>query len=110
MWYDNITAERFGIAAGARPASLGIAGDSTRFLELDELPPRLVFVGGGYISFEFAGVAARAGSRASVLHQGERPSPGFDPDLVDQVVDSVRDVALTSSRGDGVIVSGASSP
>src|SRR5919106_925561 len=52
------------IAAGARHAPLGIAGEeylttSTGFLELDELPRRVVFVGGGYIAFEFAHIAAR---------------------------------------------------
>src|SRR5712691_8123383 len=47
------------IAAGARPATLGIDGEerlttSEKFLELDVLPPRILFVGGGYISLEFA--------------------------------------------------------
>lgn len=53
------------IASGARPAKLGIPGEehlitSEEFLELDELPKRIVFVGGGYISMEFANVAVRA--------------------------------------------------
>lgn len=44
------------IAAGARHAPLGIGGEehvvtSTGFLELDELPRRVAFVGGGYIAF-----------------------------------------------------------
>src|SRR5438552_394522 len=47
------------IATGAKPASLGIAGEdlitiSDQFLELDTLPPRIIFIGGGYISMEFA--------------------------------------------------------
>jgi glutathione reductase (NADPH) len=54
------------IAAGARHAPLGIPGEeylttSTGFLELDELPRRVAFVGGGYIAFEFAHIAARGG-------------------------------------------------
>src|SRR5487761_265308 len=41
------------IATGARPATLGIPGEellttSTQFLELDKLPRRVAFVGGGY--------------------------------------------------------------
>src|SRR6266849_1640709 len=56
------------VAAGAKPVDLKIPGaehaiTSEQFLELDELPERIVFIGGGYISFEFAHVAARAGAR-----------------------------------------------
>lgn len=65
------------IAAGARHARLGIAGEehlttSTGFLELGELPRKVAFVGGGYIAFELAHVAARAGAEVTVLHRGER--------------------------------------
>ena len=54
------------------PAKLGIPGEehlitSTEFLELDKLPERVVFVGGGYISMEFANVAGRAGANVTVL-------------------------------------------
>jgi glutathione reductase (NADPH) len=58
------------IAAGEGPADLGIPGaehltTSDQFLELNELPRRILFIGGGYIAFEFAHVAARAGSQGS---------------------------------------------
>jgi glutathione reductase (NADPH) len=81
------TAENFLIATGAMPAPIGIEGeellvDSERFMELAELPERVVFVGGGYISFEFAGVAAAAGARPTILHRSSHPLKGFDPDLV----------------------------
>ncbi len=74
------------IATGARPTTLGIPGEellttSTQFLELDQLPGRVVFVGGGYIAFEFAHIAARAGAQVHVLHRGDRPLEQFDPDL-----------------------------
>ena len=75
------------IATGARHAPLGIPGEeylttSTQFMELDHLPPRIVFVGGGYIAFEFAHIAARAEARVQVLHRGARPLGKFDPDLL----------------------------
>jgi glutathione reductase (NADPH) len=75
------------IATGARHATLGIPGEehlttSTQFLELEKLPRRVAFVGGGYIAFEFAHVAARAGAQVQVLHRGSRPLKQFDPDLV----------------------------
>ena len=79
------------IATGAMPRRLGIQGEqhitkSDEFLELEALPRRIVFIGGGYISFEFAHVAARAGAEITILHRGQRPLEGFDPDLVNQLV------------------------
>ncbi len=80
------------IATGARPRDLDIPGnehliDSTQFLELEELPKRILFVGGGFISFEFAHIAARAGSDVCILDHRKRPLPAFDPDLVDLLVE-----------------------
>ena len=51
------------VATGAKPAKLNIPGEehvtiSDQFLELDYMPQRIVFIGGGYISFEFAHIAA----------------------------------------------------
>jgi glutathione reductase (NADPH) len=87
------------VATGARPRRLGIGGEdqlivSDRFLDLSALPASLVFVGGGYISFELAHVAARAGARVSLLHRGERALRGFDPDLVDRLVTRTRRIGV----------------
>jgi glutathione reductase (NADPH) len=87
------------VATGMQPARLGIPGEehlttSEQFLELDHLPGRIVFVGGGYVSFEFAHVAARAGARVEVLDRGVRPLPRFDPDLVDQLVRGMRELGV----------------
>lgn len=107
------------IAAGARHAPLGIPGEgnlltSTGFLELQELPHRIAFVGGGYIAFEFAHIAARGGSLVQILHRGDRPLEGFDPDLVGQLVETTRDlgvdvqvrttVVAVEKRGDEFVV------
>jgi glutathione reductase (NADPH) len=57
---DNVLeGRRVVIATGAKPADLSIEGreflvTSDQFLELDRLPARILFVGGGFISFEFA--------------------------------------------------------
>src|SRR5580692_11196459 len=92
------------IATGEAPADLGIPGaehltTSDQFLELNELPPRLLFIGGGYIAFEFAHVAALAGSQVTVLHRGPRPLALFDPDLVDQLVERTRELGIDVHLG-----------
>jgi glutathione reductase (NADPH) len=87
------------IAAGEAPADLGIPGaehlmTSDQFLESNELPRKLLFIGGGYTAFEFAHVAALAGSQVTVLHRGPRPLAHFDPDLVDQLVERTRELGI----------------
>lgn len=87
------------IATGAKPAPLHIPGEeylttSTQFLELEQLPQRLIMVGGGYISMEFAHISARAGAQVQILHRGSRPLERFDPDLVDRLVQATRDVGI----------------
>jgi glutathione reductase (NADPH) len=92
------------IAAGALPATLPIDGathmiTSDDFLDLTVLPRRIAFIGGGFISFEFAHFAARLGSAAGqvhVLEAGERPLGPFDKDLVAQLV--------KASEADGIQV------
>lgn len=87
------------IATGAKPARLPIIGQelmatSDEFLELDTLPRRIVFVGGGYISFEFAHIAARAGADVSIVHRGKYPLDNFDPDLVDMLVQRTKKIGI----------------
>jgi glutathione reductase (NADPH) len=88
------------IATGAKPAKLDILGEeyiitSDQFLELENLPEQIVFIGGGYISFEFAHIAARAGvKKITVIHRGKRPLNHFDPDLVDRLVQATHDLGI----------------
>lgn len=88
------------IATGARPAPLGFSGEelvatSDEFLDLPEIPRRVVFIGGGYISMEFAHVARAAGAEVTVLHRGDRVLKHFEPEIVDQLTESARDFGIT---------------
>jgi len=101
-------ADHFLIATGARPRPLDFPGadhliDSTEFLDLVELPKRILFVGGGFISFEFAHIAARAGSRPSIIDHGPRPLKGFDPDLVDLLVDRSTQAGIDTHTGTSIV-------
>jgi len=95
----RVTARYFAIAAGARPAPLGIPGEellliSDQFLDLEQLPESLIFCGGGYIAFEFAHLSARAGARVTILHRGARPLEAFDADLVGKLVAHSRQAGI----------------
>lgn len=109
------------IATGSRPAELpGFAFDGERVLSsadalaLDELPKRMVVIGGGYIGMEMGGVFARLGSEVTVVEYADRILPGFDKDLVrpvekrfkrsgGKVMAGTRAVCW-EARGDGVVV------
>jgi glutathione reductase (NADPH) len=89
------------IATGAKPVKLNIHGSenvitSDQFLEYaqENLPDKIVFIGGGYISFEFAHVAARAGAKVTILHRGRRPLERFDPDLVNLLLQRSREIGI----------------
>jgi glutathione reductase (NADPH) len=86
----TIRAQHIVIATGARPAPLNFPGaelvvTSDDFLELIKLPRRIVFIGGGYISLEFAHVARAAGAEVTILHRGERILKRFEAELVDRL-------------------------
>jgi glutathione reductase (NADPH) len=101
---DRLIGRRVVIAAGAMPMPLTFPGaerlaTSEDFLNLERLPATIVFVGGGYISFEFAHVAARAGARVTILHRGTRPLEGFDPDLIGLLVKRSRELGIQVELG-----------
>ncbi len=102
----ELTAKHVVIATGASPGPLGIPGEdlltsSTQFLELDSLPPRIAFVGAGFISLEFAHIARRAGSAIVVLGRGT-PLPGFDEALVERLLAHSRDIGIDVNLGSDV--------
>jgi glutathione reductase (NADPH) len=87
------------VAAGSRPVELGIPGEesvitSTEFLELDELPPRVAFIGGGYISFEFAWLSRMAGAEVTVLHRSAHVLKRFDEQLAGTLVERYRSLGI----------------
>jgi glutathione reductase (NADPH) len=93
---ENIEGQYVILATGARPMPLPIEGmshvvTSEEFLELDVLPEDIIFIGGGFISFEFAHFAARLGTarqRSLILEVGKRPMGSFDPEMADLLVDA----------------------
>lgn len=96
---ENLEGRYVLIAAGSKPRSLGIPGEehlttSDQFLDLEALPRRIAFIGAGYISMEFAHVAAHAGAEVTVLHRSEHILPGFDPDLTTPLAERTRNLGV----------------
>jgi len=88
---EKLTAGHIVIATGSLPRRASIpgcefAGTSDDFLNLPTLPKRVLFIGGGYISFEFATVTAYAGSQATILHRSERVLKNFEQDCVNVLI------------------------
>lgn len=86
-----VTATDYIIATGQRPAILPIEGKeyfqtSTDFLDLDELPKSVTFVGAGYVAFELATIANAAGSDVHIIHHNDWPLKEFDQSLVQELV------------------------
>ena len=96
---DLFSARYIVIATGAHPRPLDVPGadlvtQSGDFFYLETLPERIVFIGGGYISFEFAHVAARGGAKATILQRSGRVLKGFDHEIVDRLVQASREVGI----------------
>ncbi len=124
----EFTADRFVLASGGRPVIPDIPGldeeligrgavhTSDTVMRIDDLPERLIVVGGGYIAAEFAHVFDSFGTRVTQLVRGSRLLRHHDADISDTFTAHVqrrydlrRDtdvcgVKPATSTGDGVSV------
>ena len=56
---------------------------------LDQLPNRIVIVGGGYIAVEFASILNGLGVNTTLCHRGHKLLRGFDEDIRDFLADEM---------------------
>lgn len=82
----TVTAERILIATGGWPNVPEIPGrdlaiTSNEAFHLEEMPRRILVVGGGYIAVEFAGVFSGLGAEVTLLHRGMGILTAFDHEL-----------------------------
>lgn len=90
---ERLIGKHIFLATGSKPRKLSIPGEeflttSEAFMETEQLPQRIIFVGGGYISFEFAHIARRAGSEVTILHRSENLLGPFDSDMVNLLAEA----------------------
>jgi len=86
---EELVFEKAIIATGSTPAKVpGLSIDSPRVmdstsaLELNDIPNRLLVIGGGYIGLELSTVYAALGSKVTVVEMLPGILPGADRDLV----------------------------
>ncbi|MEU0795599.1 mycothione reductase [Amycolatopsis sp. NPDC005961] len=98
---EVLTADQFVLAAGGRPVIPDIPGlsdvdyhTSDTVMRLDELPERIVILGGGYIAAEFAHVFASFGVQVTLVNRSGRLLRSEDEDV------SARFTELASERFD----------
>jgi len=85
---QHVRFKRAIIAAGSRPVELPFLPqddrivDSTGALELRDIPPRMLIIGGGVIGLEMGTVYSALGATVDVVEMGEDLFPGADRDLI----------------------------
>ncbi|OWQ93484.1 mercuric reductase [Roseateles aquatilis] len=102
----RLTAERFFINVGGRPAQPGVEGlddvpwlTNASIMRIDRLPRHLVVVGGSYIGLEFAQMFKRYGAEVTVVQRGPQLVPREDTDVAQALRKILIDEGLNIRTG-----------
>lgn len=92
---EAIEAGQIVIAAGSRAVKPAIEGmdlpqvhTSDSVMRVDELPSRVLIIGGGYIAAEFAGIFTGLGSSVTMVNRSRTLLRGQDPTVTERFTDS----------------------
>jgi dihydrolipoamide dehydrogenase len=94
----RITFQHGILATGSRPMPLpgttypDRTMDASKALELEDIPKRLLVIGGGYVGLELGQVYARLGSEVTLVEMADRLLPQADADLVQPLARRVQDL------------------
>jgi len=104
-----VTAEKFIIATGTRPArppEVAFDGqrivDSDGILGLEAVPTSMVVVGAGVIGVEYASMFAALGSRVTVVERRDQMLEFCDSEIVEALKFHLRDLSVTFRFGETV--------
>jgi glutathione reductase (NADPH) len=83
---EEVTADKILVATGGWPTVPDFSGKehaitSNEAFFMEDLPKRVIMVGGGYIAVEFAGILHGYGAHVTQLYRGDMFLRGFDQDL-----------------------------
>jgi NAD(P) transhydrogenase len=106
---DRITAERFIIAVGTRPARpTSVPFDVQNVFSTDDilslrcLPRNLIVVGGGVIGSEYACIMATLGVRVTLIEARDRVLPFLDQEIIEAFQYHMRRAGITLRLGEKV--------
>ena len=91
----KVTAANILVATGGWPTVPNVPGKehaitSNEAFQLEEMPRRVVIVGGGYIAVEFAGIFNGLGAEVTQLYRGPLFMRGFDIDVRNTLAGEMR--------------------
>jgi glutathione reductase (NADPH) len=90
---ETFTAPVICLCTGREPSPLPVPGGenlpvSDDFLAMGSLPRHIALIGGGFIAFEFAHIARRAGAEVTLVNRSDRVLRRFDPVLAGELVEA----------------------
>lgn len=96
---QRLTAKHILIAVGGRPALPGIEGEELGLISDDlflmqELPGRVLVVGGGFIACEFATILQGFGCQTTLSYRGDAVLRGFDCEMRRHVTEQLRMIGV----------------
>ncbi|WP_375690417.1 glutathione-disulfide reductase [Pseudooceanicola sp. LIPI14-2-Ac024] len=105
---ETVTAKHILIATGGRPVPADIPGaelaiSSNEVFHLDELPKRILVVGGGYIACEFACIFNGLGSDVTQFYRGAQILRGFDGEARGLVADEMEQKGIAIHCGTNIL-------
>jgi glutathione reductase (NADPH) len=92
---ENITADKILVAVGGKPFVPDFEGSehvitSNEAFFLNDLPKRVIIVGGGYIAVEFAGIFHAYGAHVTLVYRRSLFLRGFDTEVREHVAEQMR--------------------
>jgi glutathione reductase (NADPH) len=105
---STLTAKHILIATGGRPERPGMPNDhlgmvSDDIFNLEELPKRLLIVGGGYIACEFACILNGLGVEVTQFYRGAQILRGFDGEARGLIAEMMQDKGIDLHLGTNIV-------
>ena len=105
---ERVTARHMLVATGARPMLPDVKGGeyaivSDDIFGLDEIPGRVLVVGGGYIACEFACILHGMGANVCQFYRGAQILRGFDDEARGLVAEEMRHRGIDIHTGTNVL-------
>lgn len=105
---ETFTAKHILLATGGRPvrpeipnADLGLVSDD--LFHLEELPKRILIVGGGYIACEFACILHGLGVEVTQFYRGAQVLRGFDEEARGLIADAMAERGIDLHLGTDIV-------